>query len=897
MKHGERLMEIRENSRTETLSLDGEWFFALREQSGTIQVPGCWEAQGYARRVDGPATYRRSVSIPPEWTGQRVQLQFDAVSYCAEVSVNGTPVGTHTGTWDAFALDVTDAIRPGESNEIAVTVWKPGERFPLRESLAGFLPDVCVMFGGLWQSARLTAFPGPAISEVSVLASVQAATVSIAALTHDADGLTARVEVRGPDSVLAASWRAPLAGDRFSTTLAIPDRVLWEPDNPALYSVDLYLEGGDGVTAATRRTFGFRELSHAGEQLLLNGEPVMLRGALNWGWYPDLLCPIPDEDTIRDEFRRIRELGFNMMKLCLYVPWQRYFNIADEEGMLLWLELPLWLPEVTPRLEQQALIEYDAIVAAVHHHPSIVIYSLGCELESNVDPDWLERLNAVVRARLSDVLVCDNSGSGEAYGCTTDLADFEDYHFYCDLQFFDPLVDHFHRDWREPKPLIFGEFCDADDYRDVTGLIAANGSEPPWWLVEQNPIHPLSKIAHSAQIERMKDVDLGIDIGTLVERSRQEGFVVRKAILEKVRARSGMGGYVITGLRDTPLATSALFDDFGHSKYPPEAMRMINADSVLLLGRGRARVWSHEGDRIAPAEPYCFAAGRSTVLDIVLSHAGKPLPGGLLRWTITQDGGEILVEGSQYVSGPLPGGEPRSLARFVFDAPPTADPVMLICEVVLDTSDHTIRNQWPLWVFPEVRTWPEGIGILDPANVLVEQRADLWDSVIHVDAFPAAGMRTLITTVLNADVLDFLRGGGSVLLWQNGDRPLPAVTGAFWRSGGSKIIADHPVMNAIPHAGYVDLQFYGLATSWALDTARLAGVLPGITDLRGLLHRLDNSQFTVADYVIEARVGKGHLFATTLRFQGGLGDQPAGLRFNLAGRWLLYQLLRALAPT
>jgi hypothetical protein len=63
-----------------------------------------------------------------------------------------------------------------------------------------------------------------------------------------------------------------------------------------------------------------------------------------------------------------------------------------------------------------------------------------------------------------------------------------------------------------------------------------------------------------------------------------------------------------------------------------------------------------------------------------------------------------------------------------------------------------------------------------------------------------------------------------------------------------------------------------------------------------LLRRLDNSQFTITDYLIEAHVGAGHLFASTLRFQGGLGDQPAGLRLNLAGRWLLRQILQAMMP-
>jgi hypothetical protein len=884
-------MAIWQNDLADVLPLDGEWSFALRDQRGPIQVPGCWEAQGYARRVDGPAHYRRVIQVPAAWAGRRVQLQCDAVSYDTVVSVNGIAVGSHRSVWTPFALDVTDALRPGEPNEIALTVWKPGERFPLRESLAGFLPDVCVMFGGLWQPARLVAFSGPAFSDVSVLAHINSGTVSVSAAVDAADGLVAVIEIFAPSGEAAASWQGRVEQGTIQAVLPVSDPVYWGPDHPALYQAELRIESVGETAARVRRAFGFRELTRAADQLLFNGETIMLRGALNWGWYPDLLCPIPDDETIRAEIRRIRDLGFNLMKLCLYVPWPRYFEIADEEGMLLWLELPLWLPQITPRLEQQALIEYGEITAAAQHHPSIVIYSLGCELEANVNPDWLAALNAVVRSKVSDVLVCDNSGSGEAYGCVTDLADFEDYHFYCDMQFFDPLVDHFHRDWRTPRPLIFGEFCDADDYRDVNELITAHQGELLWWVVEQNPIHPLSKIGFSVQIERMRQVDVGVDAAALVRISRHQGLAVRKAILEKVRARAGMGGYVITGLRDTPLATSALFDDFQRSKYPPEAVRQINADSVLVLGRARARVWSHDGDRISPFEPLCFKAGQPAVLDVVLSHTGKPLPAGELTWRIA--GGDFAAQGSLRVSGPLPGGSPRSIARFVFDVPPISQPLMLVCDITLETGGQTIYNHWPLWVFPEVSAWPDGIAVFDPSGVLTEQRADLWAAAARVDR-PGSAAQVLISSTFNADVADYLRDGGSVLVWQTGDSPFPAVTGPFWR-GGTKIIADHPLMNALPHAGFVDMQYYGLATPWALDTQRLIERFPDITTVHWLLRRLDNFQFTTADYLIEAQVGSGRLVATTLRFQGGLGDQPASLRFNLAGRWLLYQVLRALS--
>ena len=144
---------------------------------------------------------------------------------------------------------------------------------------------------------------------------------------------------------------------------------------------------------------------------------------------------------------RVRALGYNMVKLCLFVPSQLYFDIADEEGMLLWLELPMWLPNVTDRLRTQAPGEYHDILMQAHTHPSIVIYSLGCELGAAVDDKLLSDLNDILRTMTSGILACDNSGSGEAYGgLAFDFADFNDYHFYCDLHNFNPLLDHFRRD-------------------------------------------------------------------------------------------------------------------------------------------------------------------------------------------------------------------------------------------------------------------------------------------------------------------------------------------------------------------------------------------------------------------------------------------------------------------
>lgn len=878
------------NDLAERISLDGSWEFSLAGQSGAIQTPGCWEAQGYPRRVDGPAMYRRTVSIPAAWAGRIVQLQFDAVSYHVEVEVNGVPVGSHTGSWSPFALDVSHALRPGQENEIRLTVYKPGDRFPLRESLAGFLPDVCLMFGGVWQSARLVAFDRPALSEIALRADAQTGEVRVAARVHQCVGASIAVEVCAPDGATVAIRRPTLSGDMILAALTIPNPQLWSPDNPALYSIEVRLEGAGGVLASARRTFGFRALTRQGDQLLFNGAPVCLRGVLNWGWYPDLLCPAPGDDAIRDEFRRVRALGYNMVKLCLYVPSPRYFEIADEEGMFLWLELPMWLPQVTPRLRQQAPVEYADILAAVHHHPSVVIYSLGCELGRDVDAAFVAQLDAIARERVGGVLFCDNSGSGEAYGGAFDFADFNDYHFYADIQFFDPLVDHFSRDWKPPRPWIFGEFCDADDYRDLDEIAAHYGGELPWWATEKNPLHPTDFVAYQEQRARMAKVNTGLDDHALMQLSRRQSFAVRKAVLEKVRARAGMGGYVVTSIRDTPLASSSMFDDLNRPKYEPAAFRAFNADTVLLLGRGRARTWTRGGDRPAPFEPYCVPAGRPVAFEIILAHAGAPLPGGRLAWQVFDENGRPYAGDGQAVGGPLSGGRPQVVGRMAFQTPETEKALTYRVEVTFDLGDgRRIGNTWPLWIFPEVTAWPAEVALRDPAGVLVGLD-DLW---------AAAGKNRVgessivLTSVLDEGVLGHLRRGGAALLLQQGDRPLPALALPFWREG-IKIIADHPAMHAFPHAGFVDMQFYGLATDWAFQTDRLNTVLPDVGEITPALRRLDARRFFLTDYLLDLRVGRGWLIASTLRFQGGLGDQPAGLRFNLAGRWLLLNLLNTL---
>src|SRR3954447_23250108 len=107
-----------ENELAETLSLNGTWQVEIEGQSGEIRVPGAWEAQGYSGKagVNDPVIYRRSFDVPETWEGATVRLHFGAVSYYAEVFINGvqliygTSLGRHEGLWTSFSFYVTDFV-------------------------------------------------------------------------------------------------------------------------------------------------------------------------------------------------------------------------------------------------------------------------------------------------------------------------------------------------------------------------------------------------------------------------------------------------------------------------------------------------------------------------------------------------------------------------------------------------------------------------------------------------------------------------------------------------------------------------------------------------------------------------------------------------------------------
>ncbi len=709
----------------------------------------------------------------------------------------------------------------------------------MRECVAGFLPDVANTFGGIWQACRMRVVRA---SFTDVAVDANAATLRARVNTHGLIASHARATIELWCDGRRVAETAAAHGQGVALAAGPAVLAQWVPNqaNP-LTRISLVMRDETGRTLASiARATARRTIDARGHSVLLNGAPLHLRGVLDWGWQPDLQRPTPSVERVRRQIEQARALGFNLIKLCLVVPDATTFETADQLGMPLWLELPLWLPVVTAESRKRILSEYEGILRRVHHHPSIVLVSLGCELDSTVDAALLDALRALVRRWLPNVLLCDNSGSSEAYGGSESATgDFRDYHFYCDPHYFQPLLNAFDRPHQPAQPWIFGEFCDADTLRDFHAIDA-----DAWWLrgpftMQRDELQWLSQWR-----DRLSALGVRDGGAALTQLARAQATHTRKTMLEITRKNFAGGGYVVTGWRDTPIATSGIVDDAGALKFDALAWRAFNAERVLLIDRPARRLWTHGGDRPAPLDPSVWWNDEPLDVTVALANGGAPVDA---QAALTFEGATRAVRAT------VPSGAVQQVLRVQLGQPCAG--ATTLQQRMISAALEEAHNTWPLLFVPRI-------------NVAALQRSPR------------------LARALTQDVIERALVGERITVWlehidERFCRPCPFVREAIH-------LIDTTLSSGIdlwPHA-------FGIASDLAIDVDALANTLSTSAPATVLWKRIDARAMTALAYVARMPVGAGQITVTSLRHAGGHGAQPVGLASTPLGAWLLRALIK-----
>lgn len=335
------------------------------EAGARVAVPSCWNLlRAEWRYFEGAAWYARDVDFRPGPVGERQFLHFEGVAHAALVFVNGICVGGHLGASTPFSCEVTSALRPGSNR---ILVMAENRRRPERVPMDHF---DWFNYGGIHREVALLRVPPVFLRRVRIALARDAAAIDVGILLSDpADG-TARVlipelGVDVPVSVAAGEGRARIAADP----------ALWSPGSPRLYDVEVVF-GSDVL----RERIGFRRIAVDGTRILLNGEPIFLRGACVHE--DDLeLGRVTSEADIRRRFAHAQELGANFLRLAHYPHHPLVARIADEMGMLLWAEIPVYwaIDFANPATFADAHNQLMEMIARDGNRASVVIWGVGNE--------------------------------------------------------------------------------------------------------------------------------------------------------------------------------------------------------------------------------------------------------------------------------------------------------------------------------------------------------------------------------------------------------------------------------------------------------------------------------------------------------------------------------------
>ncbi|GAB2586782.1 hydrolase [Paractinoplanes abujensis] len=413
------------------LSLNGAWDFSFGEPvfDKQIQVPYAWEtrASGLAQYWQPVGWYRRSLDVPSDWDGQRVVLHFGAAHHLTTVWVNGIEVVRHEGGYTPFEADITDAL--SATNELVVRVDAPADKREIAHGKQRSVPrtdydGVCFTpSSGIWQSVWLESRPATHIASLSLRP------------TENLDGIVVRVQAAGPNTG-GATLRVALAGspavtsDTSETVLDIAEPRLWSPADPHLYHVEVELETADGIDRVHGYT-GLRSVEVRGEEILLNGERLYVKGVLDQGYWPETgITPPGDEAMIRD-LELARELGYTLVRKHLKLEDPRFVHLADKLGLLLWCE-PASTGTFTAASTAAFEAQIEPMVRRDGNSPAIVIWGLyneewgldwdipGDEAKQQAVVSAYGKLAALDRSRP----IVDNSG------WTHVRTDLLDWHYY-----------------------------------------------------------------------------------------------------------------------------------------------------------------------------------------------------------------------------------------------------------------------------------------------------------------------------------------------------------------------------------------------------------------------------------------------------------------------------------
>lgn len=355
-----------------------------------MAVPGSWNEQyddlfGYLDL----AWYVKPIYVPTGWQGQRVFLRVGSAVYFATVYLNGVEVGCHEGGHLPFAIEITDKVKWGEENVVAISVENelrpervPSGNMPTRTAfdMVSSSPRTTYdfyPFSGIHRPVVLYSVPQTNIEDVTVVTTIEPqAEVRVKVKLNAAIDGQGSVRLSGDDTEIQAEL-AFVAGVA-EAVLPVPGARLWSDKDPYLYDLTVEAEGD-----RYRLNVGIRTIAVSDGQILLNGQPVKMNG---FGRHEDFIASGKGLNLplVVKDYQLMKWVGANAYRTSHYPYSEEEMQMADREGFLIIDEIPavsLQMSDLVrfPERLRMCLRQIEEMIARDKNHPAVVMWCVANE--------------------------------------------------------------------------------------------------------------------------------------------------------------------------------------------------------------------------------------------------------------------------------------------------------------------------------------------------------------------------------------------------------------------------------------------------------------------------------------------------------------------------------------
>ncbi|MFI3262826.1 MAG: glycoside hydrolase family 2 TIM barrel-domain containing protein [Rikenellaceae bacterium] len=643
----------------------------------------------------GAAWYSKEIDIPSSWDNKDFILSIERVLWDTQVWIDDTRVTGHEESLSApHYYDLTPYLTPGSKHILTVRIDNR-KRHDISIDMAhsytdhtqikwnGMIGDVVITPLDKVRAQGVNLYPNIDKNEVSAIVTLNnnahtdtnlTIEMTVATKTGDKKLPVIKKEVKAKKGVSQVEIVYPMG----------EDYIKWSEFTPQIYNATIVTSNSEGFESTVSEDFGMRKIQNVGNKMFINDKPLFLRGTLECCIFPLTGTPPMDKDGWVKVFSAAKEYGLNHLRFHSWCPPKAAFEVADQMGFYIQVELPAWVLTIG---EDKGAVQFlrdeaDRIIAEYGSHPSFCMWSLGNELQGDftVLSDMLDEIKAKdTRHLYTTTSFTFEKGHGVWPEKNDDffITQWTDKGWVRGQGVFNTYKPQFDKDYTAQlvgsnAPLITHEIGQYSVYPDLTEIEKYNGV-----------LTPLNFMAVKQDLEKKGLIDKA---PLYLKASGELAAILYKEEIERDLKTAGISGFQLLDLHDFPgqgTALVGLLNAFWESKgvISGEEFREFCSPVVPLIKFSKATYQNNE---------------RFNATIDLCNYSDDIIKNKTISWEV-KNGSEVLKNGAFNIDK-ADFGYNGELGNIDVELSGVTKASKL--EVVVKVDDTSYINRWNIWVYP-----------------------------------------------------------------------------------------------------------------------------------------------------------------------------------------------------